>query len=195
MKSTVTEVLRPAGPADVDALMALRTEAEAWLKDKDTDQWNDAETGTRAIAKWRATIDDGRTWVVVDTGTGEILATVSRGPADRDFWTDADVLESGLHLYKLIVARSASGRQLGARVVDWMSRLAALEGRDWLRIDTWRTNTGLHRYYEQLGFKHVRTEAPAHRLSGWMAQRPAGELTYPEALLAVSGAGSSGVNH
>lgn len=101
--------------------------------------------------------------------SGAALATVSRGPIDRDFRNDDDKPESAFHLYKLIVARSAAGRQLGARIVDWASRVAALEGRDWVRIDTWRTNTGLHAYYERLGFKHVRTEAPSHRRSGWLA--------------------------
>ncbi len=116
----------------------------------------------------------------------EVLATVSRGPVDRDFWTDDDHPEAALYLYKLIVAREASGRNLGTRVIDWMSRLAALEGRNWVRIDTWRTNTGLHAYYERLGFKHVRTEAPSHRRSGWLAQRPAGELAMPHDLLPIS---------
>ncbi|MGW1001341.1 GNAT family N-acetyltransferase [Streptomyces sp. NPDC002520] len=190
MKSARTEYLRPAAAKDVPALLALRTEAERWLRTKDTDQWSDPETGERAIGKWRASIDEGRAWVVVDKGE-RVLATVSRGPVDRDFWTDADHPESGLYLYKLIVAREASGRHLGTRVIDWMSRLAALEGRSWVRIDTWRTNTGLHAYYERLGFKHVRTETPEHRLSGWLAQRPAGELALPEDLLPVGADGAS----
>ena len=184
MRSAQTEYVRPAAEADVPALLALRAEAEGWLRTKDTDQWSDPETGERAISKWRASIDEGRAWVVVGD-RDEVLATVSRGPVDRDFWTDADRPETALYLYKLIVARKASGRQLGARVIDWMSRLATLEGRNWVRIDTWRTNTGLHAYYEQLGFGHVRTEAPPHRLSGWLAQRPAGELVMPDDLLPV----------
>ncbi|MEV6763453.1 GNAT family N-acetyltransferase [Streptomyces sp. NPDC051105] len=190
MKSAQTEYLRPAAAKDVPALLALRTEAEGWLRTKGTDQWSDPETGERAIGKWRASIDEGRAWVVVDEGE-RVLATVSRGPVDRDFWTDADHPESALYLYKLIVAREASGRRLGTRVIDWMSRLAALEGRSWVRIDTWRTNTGLHAYYERLGFQHVRTEAPAHRLSGWLAQRPVGELALPEDLLPVGVDGAS----
>nr|WP_258544156.1 GNAT family N-acetyltransferase [Streptomyces ipomoeae] len=164
--------------------MALRAEAEGWLRTKGTDQWSDPETGERAISKWRASIDEGRAWVVVGE-SDDVLATVSRGPVDRDFWTDDDRPETALYLYKLMVARKASGRQLGVRVIDWMSRLAALEGRSWVRIDTWRTNTGLHSYYERLGFQHVRTEAPAHRRSGWLAQRPAGEVTMPDALLPI----------
>ncbi|MGP3753798.1 GNAT family N-acetyltransferase [Streptomyces sp. IBSNAI001] len=164
--------------------MALRTEAEAWLGTKGTDQWSDPETGGKAISKWRASIDEGRAWVVVTDG-GNILATVSRGPVDRDFWTDDDRPESALYLYKLIVARQAAGRQLGARLVDWTSRLAALEGRDWVRIDTWRTNGGLHAYYERLGFEHVRTESPQHRRSGWLAQRAVTELAMPDRPLLV----------
>lgn len=185
MKSARTEYLRPAASEDVPALLALRAEAEGWLRTKGTDQWSDPETGERAISKWRASIDEGRAWVVVGEHD-EVLATVSRGPVDRDFWTDADRPEAALYLYKLIVARKASGRQLGMRVIDWMSRLAALEGRTWVRIDTWRTNSGLHAYYERLGFKHVRTEEPPHRRSGWLAQRPAGEVAMPHHPLRVS---------
>ncbi|MFC8974753.1 GNAT family N-acetyltransferase [[Kitasatospora] papulosa] len=184
MKSTPTEYLRPARAEDVPALMALRTEAEAWLGTKGTDQWSDPETGGKAIAKWRAAIDEGRAWVVV-TDDGNVLATASRGPVDRDFWTDEDRPESALYLYKLIVARQAAGRQLGARLVDWASNLAALEGRDWVRIDTWRTNSGLHAYYARLGFEHLRTECPAHRRSGWLAQRAVSKLSLPDRPLLV----------
>lgn len=179
MKSTLTEYLRPARAEDVPALMALRTEAEEWLGSKGTDQWSDPETGAKAITKWRASIDEGRAWVVVDN-VDEVLGTVSRGPVDRDFWTDEDHPESAFYLYKLIVARQAAGQHLGARLVDWASSLAAMEGRDWVRIDTWRTNEGLHSYYERLGFRHVRTESPSHRRSGWLAQRPATTLSLPD---------------
>ncbi|WP_327125678.1 GNAT family N-acetyltransferase [Streptomyces sp. NBC_01727] len=184
MKSTLTEYLRPARAEDVPALMALRTEAEEWLSSKGTDQWSDPETGAKAITKWRASIDEGRAWVVVDD-SGTVLGTVSRGPVDRDFWADEDHPESAFHLYKLIVARQAAGRHLGARLVDWASSLAAMEGRDWVRIDTWRTNMGLHSYYERLGFEHVRTESPSHRRSGWLAQRSVTALSLPEFPLRV----------
>lgn len=33
------------------------------------------------------------------------------------------------------------------------------------------------------GFKHVRTEAPGHRLSGWLGQRSASVVRHPGALL------------
>jgi hypothetical protein len=77
----------------------------------------------------------------------------------------------------------ASGRGLAAvglfsiPCVSHVLTVHALPG--WVRIDTWRTNTRLHAYYERLGFKRLRTEVPPHRRSGWLAQRSAGEVTMP----------------
>ncbi|MGQ4342525.1 GNAT family N-acetyltransferase [[Kitasatospora] papulosa] len=151
--------------------MELRTEAEDWLRSQGSDQWSDREAGARAIAKWREAIDDGRTWLIRDHATDRTVGTVSRGPADRDFWSDDDAPETGFYLYKLMVSRASAGNQIGSLVLDWACRVAALEGRQWLRIDCWRTAQGLQSYYERLGFEHLRTEAPAHRKSGWLAQR------------------------
>lgn len=165
--------------------MALRTEAEQWLSAAGTDQWSDPEIGSQAITKWQQSIHDGRTWVLLAEDQA-LIGTVSRGPADRDFWQASDRPETGLYLYKLIISRSAPRRGLGGLVIDWLSRIAVLEGRDWIRIDCWRTNYRLHKYYEDLGFTHVRTEAPAHRRSGWLAQRPAGMvLNHSESLLII----------
>ncbi|MFI0149271.1 GNAT family N-acetyltransferase [Streptomyces globisporus] len=173
--------IKPASADDISALMALRTEAESWLASKGSDQWSDREAGARAIAKWHAAIDEGRTWLITD-GEDRILGTVSRGPVDRDFWTDADDPETGFYLYKLMVSRDAAGLGIGSLVLDWAGKVAALEGRRWVRIDCWRTAVGLQRYYEGLGFSHVRTEAPSHRKSGWLGQRPASLILNRQAL-------------
>ncbi|WP_242588250.1 GNAT family N-acetyltransferase [Streptomyces albidoflavus] len=175
-------LIRPASPSDIPALMALRTEAESWLPSLGTDQWSDPETGTRALTKWRETIDDGRAWIALDSHDTPV-GTVSRGPADRDFWTEHDHLEQAFYLYKLITARSVKGQGLGELILDWACRVAAAEGRAWVRIDCWRTNTGLQHYYEQLGFTHVRTEHPHHRKSGWLAQRSSSFTTSAASLI------------
>ncbi|MFB6779856.1 GNAT family N-acetyltransferase [Streptomyces sp. NPDC056352] len=123
-------------------------------------------------------------WVVVDDSE-TVLATVSRGPIDRDFRTDDDRPETAFYLYKVIVSRRAEGRRLGERLVDSASEPAALEGRDRARTDTWRTNRGLHSHYERIGFEHVRTESPPHRRSGWLAQRPVTTLSPADSPLAA----------
>lgn len=164
--------IKPASAADVPALMALRTEAETWLSARGSDQWSDREAGARAIAKWHAAIDEGRTWLIADS-KGDTLGTVSRGPVDRDFWNESDSPETAFYLYKLMVSRQAAGQGIGSLALDWAGRIASMEGRRWVRIDCWRSAHGLQRYYESLGFSHVRTEAPSHRKSGWLGQRPA----------------------
>jgi GNAT superfamily N-acetyltransferase len=180
----MTYRIRPATTGDIPDLMALRTEAEAWLQELGSDQWSDRELGERAIAKWHATINDGRAWTLLGQD-GAVVGTVSRGPADADFWRESDELPSALYLYKLITSRAVAGAGLGSLVLDWACRIAALEGRRWVRIDCWRTATGLQRYYEQLGFRHVRTEAPAHRKSGWLGERPSSLILNPDRALVV----------
>ncbi|MFC9265615.1 GNAT family N-acetyltransferase [Streptomyces hydrogenans] len=164
-------VIEPASPADITLLMSLRSEAEEWLTAKGSDQWSDRETGTAAISKWHAAIEEGRTWIVRDVDRGLSVATVSRGPADLDFWNADDRPENAFYIYKLMVRRDSAGLGIGSLIIDWASRVAALEGREYVRIDCWRTASGLQRYYENLGFEHVRTEAPTHRKSGWLGQR------------------------
>jgi hypothetical protein len=47
----------------------------------------------------------------------------------------------------------------------------------WLRVDAWKTNPDLGRYYESQSFAHVRTVDLPHRRSGALYQRPAGSVT------------------
>ncbi|MGW2547510.1 GNAT family N-acetyltransferase, partial [Kitasatospora sp. NPDC001574] len=173
--------VRLAQASDIPDLMILRTEAERWLAEAGIDQWSDADLGERAMQSWMEKIKLGRTWVFT-TLDGKVVATVSRGDADQDFWKADDDLHSALYIYKLIVARSEAGNQLGARILDWASVVAAAEGRSWLRLDVWRSNKRLQHYYEKWGFDHVRTASPGYRLSGWLGQRPAGSVLLPEAM-------------
>ncbi|GLW75004.1 hypothetical protein Kpho02_73010 [Kitasatospora phosalacinea] len=173
--------VRRATPDDVPTLMEMRAEAEQWLAEMGVDQWSDPDLGERAVQGWLEKINRGRTWVV--TRSGRIAATISRDRADTDFWREEDVLHDAFYVYKLIVARSEAGTHLGARLLDWASVIAAAEGKSWVRLDVWRNNKGLQKYYEKQGFSHVRTEAPSHRLSGWLGQRPAGTVLHPDLLL------------
>ncbi|MFJ5098973.1 GNAT family N-acetyltransferase [Streptomyces sp. NPDC088557] len=177
-------ILRPATTADADALMALRIEAEGWLCAAGIDQWRNPQTRGPALAKWLADIEAGRTWAVED---GAVLATVTLAPADMDFWRPSDDPESGVYVAKLITARSAKGSSLGGRLLDWVGSQARSQGKAWVRLDCWRENLALQRFYVNEGFTHVRTEAPAHRLSGWMGQRPASVVRHPNALLSAAG--------
>jgi GNAT superfamily N-acetyltransferase len=173
--------IRRATQYDSEALMGLRTEAEAWLAAAGIDQWRTPGFRDRALAKWKVDIEHHRTWVV-ESGAA-ILATVTLAPPDRDFWTEDDEPETAVYVAKLITARKAAGQQLGGRILDWVGSVARSQGKPWVRLDCWRANVPLQEYYLREGFDHVRTEAPSHRLSGWMAQRSADVTMHPGAPL------------
>ena len=178
----MSQLIRPASPADTNALMKLRIEAEEWLAKAGIDQWRSPGFRDRALAKWQVDISEGRTWVVPDDG-GEVLGTITLARPDVDFWTRADAPDSAVYVAKLITARAAAGQQLGGRMLDWAGSVAQSQQLPWVRLDVWRDNTRLQRYYLDEGFEHVRTEAPSHRLSGWMAQRSSAVALHGDAPL------------
>jgi hypothetical protein len=73
----------------------------------------------------------------------------------------------------MVTTREVAGREIGSALLDWASRRAASHGKRWIRLDAWRSNADLHRYYVQRGFHHVRTVELPHRRSGALFQREA----------------------
>lgn len=174
--STTTYPIRLAVDEDVDAILALRTEAEVWLRERGIRQWTD-DYRDYARDVLRSSVEAGATWVVEDQG--QIIATVTINQADTDFWDPADDLDSAMYLGKMIVARSHAGQELGDAIMNWASCRAATDGKLQLRIDVRRDNTRLHQYYLAQGWQYVRTVYPPRRKteSGTLFQREAGSIT------------------
>ncbi|MFC9183319.1 GNAT family N-acetyltransferase [Streptomyces globisporus] len=174
-------IIRAANTSDVAALMDLRVEAEQWLDEAGIDQWRNPQTRAPALAKWRTDIAAGRTWMVQEGDA--ILATITLAPPDRDFWRNSDRPEDAVYVAKLITSRAAKGQRLGGQLLDWAGHKAQERGKAWVRLDCWRSNVALQDFYVGEGFEHVRTEAPAHRLSGWLGQRAATVARHPDSAL------------
>jgi len=187
----VIYTVRLAEDDDLPSLIALRTEAEAWLRAKGIQQWTD-DYFDYARDVLADSVRRGAAWVV--ESDGQVVATVTLNGPDMDFWSPEDVTEPALYLGKMIVARSQAGRDLGGTIMNWASLEAASHGQRWLRIDVRRDNTALHHYYLARGFEHIRTVRPAQRRteSGWLAQRRAGTLTDCPLTLTVSSPSSPG---
>ncbi|MEU2949316.1 GNAT family N-acetyltransferase [Nocardiopsis alba] len=158
---------RRAGPDDVPTLIELRVAAAEWLRSIGSDQWHDT---ARAIADIEAGVASGTTWVV-DRG-GRIDATLTLGGPDLDFWNEEDDLADALYLYKFMVRAAERGGGLGDAFLEWACARTAAQGRHRLRLDCWRTNHALHRYYRERGFRHLRTVRCPGRGSGALFQRP-----------------------
>jgi GNAT superfamily N-acetyltransferase len=170
-----TYAFRPATADDLDAVIALRTEAEDWLRAAGIEQWT-ADYHDMARDVLRTAVERGVAWVVVDGGT--VVATVTLNGPDLDFWQPADAPDTGLYLSKMIVARGHAGRGLGAAILNWAAGRAGWAGKEWLRLECRRDNLLLHAYYQAHGFAHLRTVKPPHRRtqSGALFQRAAGTI-------------------
>lgn len=188
-------LIRCATGADLDAVLSLRREAERWLAENGIRQWT-ADYDEYAVGVLTAWIDSGAAWVVEDDGAVVATVSVHRLP-DLDFWGWADPLDraAALYLGKMIVARSHAGRGIGDAIMNWASRRAVAADLTWVRLDVRRDNLRLQGYYEERGFRHLRTWHAAGRRteSGWLAQRRAGTLTdTPAQLVEACPAGHRG---
>ncbi|GAB2664444.1 GNAT family N-acetyltransferase [Kribbella swartbergensis] len=165
-------IVEQATIEDLPVILAMRTEASQWLAKRGIDQWavawpNPEAQSERILSSIRA----GETWMI-RTNNGDTAATVALDSfSDPQLWTPEEQAEPAMYLHRLIVRRKYAG--LGDDVIDWACDRAGQLGNRWVRIDVWTDNIGLHRYYENRGFKHVRTLDLAHYPSGALFQRPA----------------------
>ena len=144
----ILDAPRPATPADVDHIHALRRSLEDWMAAQGTVQWPPGSLPRERVA---AQVDAGEWHVVVDesgvVGTARLLWT------DPDFWGDDHT--PAVYVHGLMVDRRAAGRGVGTALLDW----AAARGRDagvgLLRLDCRTTNPVLRGYYESHGFRPV----------------------------------------
>ncbi|MFR0367590.1 GNAT family N-acetyltransferase [Streptomyces sp. MCC20] len=163
-------VIRPATEDDLGTVIDLWNHAASWLRDRGSDQWQYPPRAERI----QENIAAGECWIVEDDGLPIATVTVDEH-ADSDFWRPDEAAEPALYVHRMAVRRDVSGLELGSAMLDWASRLAADQGKQWLRLDAWRDNGGLHDYYSSRGFTHVRTVEATGRQSGALFQRPAGE--------------------
>lgn len=169
--TTTSLTIRKAEPADLDTLEELRAEAVAWLASKGLDQWQPGQPRVPTREGTADAIARGACYLAYDQ-EGVLVGTITvDDEADPDFWTPAERAEPALYVHRMIVPRRASGADIGRRLLDWATELAQVTHREWIRLDAWKTNAGLHRYYERQGFDHLRTAELQHRGSGGLFQR------------------------
>ena len=160
--------IRAAQSDELDTVEDLLREASAWLASRGIDQWQfppHRDRITRALEAGEVFL------VLVDD---QPIATVQvDAHADAEFWTTEDEPGDALYVHRMAVTRRFAGSGVGAKILDWATQRAADAGKRWLRLDAWKDNPGLHRYYEGEGFTRVRVIDLPHRGSGALFQRPA----------------------
>ena len=166
--------VRPATQDELPAILDLIGSAAQWLqKDKNTAQWAkpwpDEEGRDARIVQG---IGDGLIWTATASDGMPVATITCRGHGNDLLWTPQEQAEPAAYVSRLIVSRDLAGQGLGASLIDWAGLHGVRQWRaDWIRIDVWTTNTGLHNYYKRHGFEYVRTRELQH------------EWDYPSAVL------------
>ena len=155
--------------------MVLYQEAQRWLAARGLEQWQapQGDTGEllgRVSLGTTKSIERGTCFVAVE-GDAVVGTITVNGRADPEFWQPDDRPADALYVHRMIGSRAAKGAGVGGTLLDWAELQAARERKRWLRLDAWRTNTDLHRYYERQGMSLVRIVSLDHRGSGALFQR------------------------
>ena len=162
--------IRQAEPSDLEAFLDVLSAATARLHARGIKQW----PPRFAPGKVLPDIEAGRAYIVHD-GQVAVATTILSKHGDTDFWTVKELADPAYYVSKIATVSGYGG--LGSALLDWCGREAALLGGELLRLDAWRTNSGLQNYYLSHGFRRVRTVELAHRNSGALFERPARDIT------------------
>lgn len=143
---------------DLDMIAAWRWEVVAWIQSKGSDQWDTTglslEEFKRRITR---SVNAGETWMALDDESGEPVGTIAIDLVpDEGLWKDEE-LDRSYIVHRMMVPRKHAGKDIGAQMVKYAEDVARSHGRRTLVVDVWNSNKELHRYYESLGFRYVRT--------------------------------------
>lgn len=159
-------VLCLAAPGDLEVVRGLVQEAAAWLRTKDTDQWEEPwpdQDGQRE--RMLNDLIEGKTWIVWDGPAAAATISIDTDEPldlnDQPVWPAHKRHVPALYVRRVIVSRAYGGIGLGAGLLDWAADVAKRGyGAEVIRIDVWTTNLGLHSYYEGKGFTRLRIRNP-----------------------------------
>ena len=163
--------IRPGRPDELGTVEALLREASDWLASGGIDQWQYPPHRDRIMTA----LEQGVCFLAFEES--EPVATLQVDNfADPEFWNPDDDTAAALYVHRMAVSRDTAGGGVGARMLDWAADRAAAQGKGWLRLDAWKDNEGLHRYYKAAGFTLVRIVDLPHRRSGALFQRATGRV-------------------
>lgn len=141
-------VVETATIEDVAPAQVLIDGAREWLRSRGIDQWQDAVPDS-VLAR---DAEQGSLFVV--RRGSEVAAMVTVYDSDREVW--GDDAKAALYVHRLAVGQAHRGAQFGERLLRWVEGQALRRDLRAVRLDCATDNPGLRRFYEQLGFQHLR---------------------------------------
>jgi ribosomal protein S18 acetylase RimI-like enzyme len=142
---------RASSDADIWQVAELWIRSARWLKSQGSDQWQypiKMENITAAVSA-------GHCWLA-NRGDATIGTITVDDHAEPQYWYPEDEPDNALYVHRMVIDEAARGIELGSAMLDWVGEQAQARRREWVRLDAWRSNTALHRYYRERGFELVR---------------------------------------
>ena len=147
--------LRDAGPEDAPALAALGTSAfcAAFGHLYHEDDLSTFLAQSHSPAKVQAELADSAMKVKVAVEGGELLGFCKLVLACG--WPDHARAGNAIELKQLYTDPAATGRGIGAALMDWALEEAAARGADEMQLSVWSENAGAQRFYARYGFEKI----------------------------------------
>ena len=182
MTSSFRIALAEATDDNMNAILYLIRQASGWLKDMGTDQWQREWPNVegRNARVWRG-LEVGATRIVwAGDRRGRHGHRRAKSQHGRLAKRELHLGRPAVYAHRLIIDRRFAGFGLGAQLIDW----AGLHGRDkweaeWIRIDVWSTNKGLHEYYMNTGFEPCGMAPDPDYPSGMLFQKSVRKISEP----------------
>jgi GNAT superfamily N-acetyltransferase len=127
--SNLPNEIRFARPGEVDAVLAILHEVRLWLADSGKKLWEERHIDTEAMRE-----HGERGEIIVALEASEIIGTILMQTTDPHAWPESDPGEA-LYLHRMGVARAASGRGWGKRIISWAADYAKNAGVAAIRLD------------------------------------------------------------
>ena len=160
--------IRPGGPGDIDAVLALGDEAVRWMNARgNTQQWGSAPwTGSRpreAVIRDQA---HGGGMRIAEDRDGVVLGALVITETPAGYVRPA--AERELYVNLLLVSRRHGGQGIGAALIGRAKEEAAARDIGLIRVDCWAGEEGsLVRVYEKYGFSLVQEFTVALPAGPW----------------------------
>jgi RimJ/RimL family protein N-acetyltransferase len=138
-------VIRRALPEDLDALLALSDDVDAWLRSRGISPGVPPRPMSDIFAERTA-----RGVQYVGTMDDEVAGTIVLEWADDGVWADAP--NDACYVHGFAVRRAYAG--IGLVLLRWAEHKTAARGKLLLRLDCMMENLALRVYYERAGFTH-----------------------------------------
>lgn len=131
---------------DAATASSIMREAALWLEDSGRTLWFPEELSPESL---KASIDAGELHLLVVDG--QAAGTVIFQLEDRLFWPDMEGGDAA-YIHKVVLRRSAAGKGLSGRIIQWAKEKAKAQGLAFLRLDTEAEREKLCSLYESAGF-------------------------------------------